>query len=250
MSQKMSRVLLRYRPWFIGMFQAWLIICTLTFAWLLRFDLTLPYRPILFSAIPILVFSRLAAMAKAVATGSALFWVILRVALRATGFPRTIYVLEPLLTAGALMGVRLLSRVLAESVRDNISVCKRVILIGAGSAAHTILREIRRPGSRYVAVGCVDDDQSKLGIRIDNVRVLGTVDHLSEVLSSEPADEALIAVPSASGAQMRRFVEICTRAKISFRTVPALKDIIAGQVAVSQLRETKARPGSIFFSWN
>ncbi len=36
---------------------------------------------------------------------------------------------------------------------------------------------------------------------------------------------------------MRRFVEICNRAKISFRTVPALKDIIAGQVAVSQLRE-------------
>jgi FlaA1/EpsC-like NDP-sugar epimerase len=112
-----------------------------------------------------------------------------------------------------------------------------VILIGAGSAAHTILREIRRPGSPYVAVGCVDDDQSKLGIRIDNVRVLGTVNQLSKVLSSEPADEALIAVPSATGAQMRRFVEICNRAKISFRTVPALKDIIAGQVAVSQLRE-------------
>src|SRR5258708_8966083 len=149
------------------------------------------------------------------------------------------YVLEPLLTAGALVGVRLLSRVLAESVRENISVCKRVIVIVAGSAAHTILRESRRPGSRYVAVGCVDDDQSKLGIRIDNVRVLGTVDHLSEVLSSEPADEALIAVPSASGAQMRRFVEICTRAKISFRTVPALKDIIACQVAVSQPREVR-----------
>jgi FlaA1/EpsC-like NDP-sugar epimerase len=145
--------------------------------------------------------------------------------------------LEALLTAGFLMGVRLLSRVVAESVRENISSCKRVILIGAGSAAQSILREIRQPGSSYVAVGCVDDDQSKLGIWIDNVRVLGRVDQLIEVLSSQPADEALIAVPSASGAQMRRFVEICNQAKISFRTVPALKDIIAGQVVVSQLRE-------------
>ncbi len=258
MTHKMPLVLLRYRPWFIGMFQAWLIICSLILAWLLRFDFTLPYRSILLSAIPILVFTRLATMAyfgllrgwwkyvgirdgidilKAVGTGSILFWVIMRFALRATAFPRTIYVSEALLTAGLLVGVRLLSRVVAESVRENISSCKRVILIGAGSAAHTILREIRRPGSPYVAVGCVDDDQSKLGIRIDNVRVLGTVDQLSEVLSSEPADEALIAVPSATGAQMRRFVEICNQAKISFRTVPALKDIIAGQVAVSQLRE-------------
>src|SRR6266700_4311669 len=258
MTHKMPLVLLRYRPWFIGMFQAWLIICSLILAWLLRFDFTLPYRPILLSAIPILIFTRLTTIAyfgllrgwwkyagirdgidilKAVATGSILFWVVMRFALRAAAFPRTIYVLEALLTAGLLGGVRLLSRLVAESVRENISSCKRVILIGAGSAAHVILREIRRPGSPYVAVGCVDDDQSKLGIRIDNVRVLGTVDQLSEVLSSEPADEALIAVPSATGAQMRRFVEICNLAKISFRTVPALKDIIAGQVVVSQLRE-------------
>ncbi len=253
-----AQVLLRYRPWFIGMFQAWLIVCSVILAWLLRFDFTLPYRPILLSAIPILVLSRLATIAyfgllrgwwkyagirdgidilKAVGTGSILFWVIMRFALRTAAFPRTIYVLEALLTAGLLVGVRLLSRIVAESVRENISSCKRVILIGAGSAAHVILREIRRPGSPYVAVGCVDDDKSKLGIRIDNVRVLGTVDQLSEVLSLESADEALIAVPSATGAQMRRFVEICNLAKISFRTVPALKDIIAGQVVVSQLRE-------------
>src|SRR6266550_1435327 len=258
MTHNMPLVLLRYRPWFIGMFQAWLIVCSVIVAWLLRFDFTLPYRPILLSAIPILVLTRLATIAyfgllrgwwkyagirdgidilKAVGTGSILFWVIMRFALRATAFPRTIYVLEALLTAGLLGGVRLLSRVVAESVRENISSCKRVILIGAGSAAHAILREIRRPGSPYVAVGCVDDDQSKLGIRIDNARVLGTVVQLSEVLSSESADEALIAVPSATGAQMRRFVEIFNRAKISFRTVPALKDIIAGQVVVSQLRE-------------
>jgi len=240
------------------MFQGWLIICSLILAWLLRFDFTLPYRTILLRAIPILVFSRLVTIAsfgllrgwwkyagiregidilKAVGTGSILFWVIMRLALREAGFPRTIYVLEALLTAGLLVGVRLLSRVVAESVRENISSCKRVLLIGAGSAAHVIIREIRRPGSPYVAVGCVDDDKSKLGIRIDGVRVLGTVDQLSEVISSESADEALIAVPSATGAQMRRFVEICNRAKISFRTVPALKDIIAGQVVVSQLRE-------------
>jgi FlaA1/EpsC-like NDP-sugar epimerase len=258
MTHKMPQLLLRYRPWFIAVFQACLIICSLVLAWLLRFDFTLPYRSVLALSIPILVLTRLGAMAyfgllrgwwryvgirdsvdilKAVVSGSVLFWFIMRLALRAAAFPRTIYILEALLTAGLLAGVRLLSRALAESVKENISSCKRVILIGAGSAAHTIIREIRRPDSRYVTVGCLDDDRSKLGIRIDNVRVLGTVDQLPDVLSSEPADEVLIAVPSATGSQMRRFVEICNRANISFRTVPALKDIIAGQVTVSQLRE-------------
>ena len=124
---------------------------------------------------------------------------------------------------GIIIGVGAVVLMLAigESVREDISSCKRVMLIGAGSAAQTILREIRRPGSGCVAVGCLDDDRSKLGVRVHNVRVLGTVDQLPDILSSEPADEVLIAVPSATGKQMRRFVEICNRAKISFRTVPA-----------------------------
>ncbi len=227
-------------------------------AWLLRFDFTMPYRGVLLAAVPVLLLTRLAAVAyfgllrgwwqyagirdgidilKAVATGSLAFWIAMRFVLQMTAFPRTIYVLEALLTTGLLVGVRLLSRMFAESVRENISPLKRVILIGAGSAAQAIVRELRRPGSGYVAVGCLDDDQSKRGIWIDNVRVLGTVEQLSEVLSTEPADEVLIAVPSATGAQMRRFVESCNHGKISFRTVPALKDIIAGQIIVSQLRE-------------
>ena len=258
MNYKFPSLLLRYRPWIIGLFQAGLIVCALILSWLLRFDFTLPYRSILLPAIPILVAARLAAMSyfgllrgwwkyvgirdgldilQAVVSGSILFWIAMRFVVSIPGFPRTIYILEPLITSGLLGSVRLLSRVLAESVREDISSCKRVFLIGAGSAARTILREINGRGSAYVAVACLDDDPSKRGIRIENVRVLGSVDQLPDVLLSNPADEILIAVPSATAAQMRRFVEICTRSKIGFRTVPALKDIIAGHVTVGQLRE-------------
>lgn len=255
---RMPGLLLLHRRTAIVVVQISLVCFSLFSAWLLRFDFSLPYRSLLLSAMPILILIRLGAMAyfglfrgwwrytgirdgidilKAVGTGSIIFFVIMRFVLTATTFPRTVYVLEGLITAALLAGVRVLSRIIAESARENISLGKRVILIGAGFAAHTILREIRRPGSPYVAVGCVDDDQSKQGIRIENVRVLGNVDQLPEVLLSEAVDEALIAVPSATGAQMRRFVEICTRAKITFRTVPALKDVIAGRITISQLRE-------------
>jgi FlaA1/EpsC-like NDP-sugar epimerase len=255
---KMAHVLLQHRPWFIAIFQAWLVACSLVSAWLLRFDFSLPDRRILFSALPLLVLARLATMAwfglfrgwwkyagisdgidiiKAVGTGSALFFVATRYLFVGESLPRTVYVLEAMLTTGLLAGVRLLTRVLADSMREDVSTCKRVILIGAGSAAQSVLREIRLPGSGYEALGCLDDDHSKRGVRINNVEVLGTVEQLPAVLSSHSADEVLIAVPSASGTQMRRFVDICNREHISFKTVPALKDIIAGQVIVSQLRE-------------
>jgi len=151
--------------------------------------------------------------------------------------PRSIYVLEALLTAGLLVGVRLVCRVIAESVRESLSSRKRVLVVGAGSAAQTILREIGRSDSGYVAVGCLDDNESKRGVRIHDVPVLGTIDQLPEVLASQLAEEVLIAVPSATNTQMLRFIEFCNQAKVKFRTVPALKDIIAGQVTISQLRE-------------
>jgi FlaA1/EpsC-like NDP-sugar epimerase len=258
MANKMTQLLFRHRPWFIAVFQACLVIFSLVLAWLLRFDLTLPYVRVLMSVTPVLALIRVTSMAcfglhrgwwkyagisdgldilKAVAVGSAVFFVAVRYLLRLAAFPRTIYVLEALLTAGLLVGVRLLSRVVAESMRENLASSKRVIVIGAGSAAEIILREIRRPGSGYIAVGCLDDNRSKLGVRINNVPVLGAVDQLTALVSTSGADEVLIAVPSATGQQMRRFVEICNQANVKFRTVPAFKDIIAGQVIVSQLRE-------------
>jgi FlaA1/EpsC-like NDP-sugar epimerase len=234
-SQRMPDLLLLHRRSFIAIFQIALVCVSLFLAWLLRFDFSLPYRSILFAAAPILILVRLATLAyfgllrgwwkyaglrdgmdvlKAVGTGSLLFWVLIRVALRIDAFPRAIYVLEALLTAGLLVGVRLLSRMFAESVRENLTSCKKVIVIGAGFAAELILREIRRSGSGYAPVGCVDDDGSKLGIRINDVPVLGTVDQLPDLTSSGSVDEVLIAVPSATGQQMRRFVDICNRANV------------------------------------
>jgi FlaA1/EpsC-like NDP-sugar epimerase len=258
MTENMPLLLLRRRPWFIAIFQAWLVICSVVLAWLLRFDFSLPYARTLLAAIPILVIVRVISMTyfrlhrgwwkyagmsegmdvlKAVVTGSVIFFLATRYLLKLISFPRTIYVLEPVLTAVLLVGVRLLSRVVAESVRENLSSSKRVIVIGAGSAAETIIREIRRSGSGYSPVGCLDDDHSKLGIRINGVSVLGTVDQLPHVVSSEGIEEVLIAVPSATGQQMRRFVEICNQANVKFRTVPALRDIIEGHITVNQLRE-------------
>jgi FlaA1/EpsC-like NDP-sugar epimerase len=252
------QLLLRYRPWCIAGFQAWLVLCSLLLAWWLQFDFSLPYRTILFAAAPMLVAIRIATLTyfgllrgwwkyagvrdglnilKAVASGSVIFWVILQPVLHLSAFPRSIYLLEAFLTTSLLVGVRLLCRIFAESVRESISSGKRVMVIGAGSAAQTILREIGRADSGYAAVGCLDDNESKHGVRIHDVPVLGTVDQLPEVLKSEPAEEVLIAVPSATSAQMRRFIEICNHAKVKCRTVPALKDIIAGQVTMSQLRE-------------
>ncbi len=253
-----AQALLRGSSWFVAMFQAALISASLMLAWLLRFDFSLPYRRLLFLAAPILILIRLAAVvrfrllhgwwrytsasdavdiAKAVTVGSAAFYVTMRLVLGIVGVPRSIYLLEALLTAGLLAGVRLLSRILVESARQDFASSKKVVLIGGGFAAQMILREIERPGSGYRAIACVDDDPTKIGMKIQGVPVLGTVDQLPQILERHPTDEIFIAVPSATNSQMHRFVRVCQKTGVKFRTIPALQDLIRGRVGVNQLRE-------------
>jgi FlaA1/EpsC-like NDP-sugar epimerase len=102
-----------------------------------------------------------------------------------------------------------------------------------------VIRELAQSENGYFAVGCVDDDPSKEGLHINGVPVLGGIDQLEKVLEIDPADEILIAIPSATGKQMRRITEICQRTKLPFKTVPTLSDIIRGEAKVSQFREVR-----------
>jgi FlaA1/EpsC-like NDP-sugar epimerase len=255
---RLAKTLLRKNSWFVGAFQAMLIFISPVLAWFLKFDFTLPDRQMLFRAACLLVLIRMIMIAsfgllhgwwrytglsdtldvaKCVLSGSLVFIVITRYAMQMTDFPRAIYVLEPLLTAGILIGVRIFSRVLAESVRQDLTAARKVLLIGAGVGAQTVVREIGRPGSEYAPIGYVDDDRSKLGLKIEGIPVLGTVDDLPDLVITYPVDEVLIAVPSASSKQMQRYVEICERTAVKFRTVPALRDVIAQRVSISDFRD-------------
>jgi FlaA1/EpsC-like NDP-sugar epimerase len=250
--------LLHYRTWLVALFQSSLILTALLLAWLLRFDFSLPQRGLLLWAAPLLIAIRLVAIAgfgllhgwwrytgvsdaldvvKAIVVGSAGFLVVMRFVLGVVAFPRTVYILEALLSIAMLAGVRLLSRVLTESVSEISTSRRKVMLIGAGSAAQMVVREINRMKDTYEAVGCVDDDESKWGMRLQGVPVIGSVDKLPVLLATSPVDEILIAVPSATGKQMKRFVQICERCGTRFKTVPTLRDLITGEGSIREFRD-------------
>ena len=254
-----SRLVLEQRPWFITLFEAALVFCSLLLAWLLRFDFSLPYRGLLFRTLPFLILIRLAALRlfnlhrgwwhfsgiaevldilKAVGLGTLVFYLLMG-GLGIAAFPRSVYVIEGVLTAGLFAGGRLMSRLCAECMRSNVRGSKKIILIGAGFAAQMVIREIAHVRNGYSVVGCVDDDPKKLGLNVQGVPVLGSVGRLARVLARNPADEVLIAVPSATGEQMQRITRICQETGIPFRTVPSLHEIIDGNVSIRQFREVR-----------
>lgn len=243
---------------FVALGEVLLIALSVTIAWLLRFDFTFPNPNVLLAAMPILMLLRVLGMAqfnlfhgywrytgisdaldilKAVGLGSVGFLAVERWILGEKRFPLSVYCIELILTVCMLVGVRVLSRAVLQNAvsssdRDNR---KTVVVIGAGCAAAMLMRGL--PRSTYLPVALVDDDPAKAGMRLHGVPVVGTVKDLPHVVRAYRPDELMIAIPSASGEQMQRIIDICDQTRLRSRTIPSLGDLINGTVTVDQLRD-------------
>ncbi|WP_369409391.1 polysaccharide biosynthesis protein [Deinococcus arboris] len=148
------------------------------------------------------------------------------------------------LLAGALGfllmgGARLLFRMVKDRVRQQgLPQRQRVLIVGAGEAGALIAREIQRhPESGLQAIGFLDDEPSKHQQSLLGFPVFGKVDDLLEVAHREKAQQILIAVPSAEGNFIRRVVELAQTAKLSYRIIPGVFEILSGNVTINQIRE-------------
>jgi FlaA1/EpsC-like NDP-sugar epimerase len=144
--------------------------------------------------------------------------------------PRGIWIVELLLLLAFVMGSRLLARTLIERPSAGAVVArgKEVMIVGAGDAAEQILREmLRTPSLGYTPIGLVDDDPRKKNLRLHGVRVLGTTDQLAHFLRDRRPDELLIAIPSASGEQRDRIVQIARAEGVTVKTLPGLAEMIS-----------------------
>ena len=159
------------------------------------------------------------------------------------GFPRSIPFIDWLLTLLVVAGPRFTVRLTEQSRQRKRRQSqqgpeKRVLIMGAGDAGVLIAKEMQaNPQLGLVPVGFLDDDESKCGVRIHGVPVLGNREHIPELVHGHEVDEVIIAMPSAPGSAIREILGICSRAGMSARTMPGLYDILSGQVSVSQIRE-------------
>ena len=112
------------------------------------------------------------------------------------------------------------------------------MIVGAGSAGESVLRQIiKTPSLHYKPVGLIDDDPKKAGLSIHGTKVLGGASKIPEIVRQLRAEEIIFAVPSATGSQMRRIVDICKECGVAYKTLPSIADIMDGKANVGALRQ-------------
>ncbi|MCX5847535.1 MAG: nucleoside-diphosphate sugar epimerase/dehydratase [Deltaproteobacteria bacterium] len=165
-------------------------------------------------------------------------------------FSRAVFLMDGILTFVLAGGLRLMIRAYFTSFPPSLNsdrmaafhkrYKKRILIVGAGDAGEKMLREIfENRNLVYDVVGFIDDDLQKQGRSIHGVPVLGIIGKLQELVEEERIEEILIAIPSASGEQMRHIVELCKGCDITYKTLPGIGEIIDGRVSVKVLRDVK-----------
>ncbi|NLK08220.1 MAG: polysaccharide biosynthesis protein [Firmicutes bacterium] len=157
--------------------------------------------------------------------------------------PRSIIALQFLIAGISIAGMRILIRVnLIGRIRSHFvqEIKKHVVVIGAGDAGALLLREINKHTELGIKVhGILDDDDSKQDKNIYGVRVIGTTKDLPSILKERRIDEVIIAMPSAPGTVIRRIMNICNKAQVKTTTLPAIFELVSGNVSINHLRSVK-----------
>ena len=115
--------------------------------------------------------------------------------------------------------------------------CPNVLIVGAGVAGATILREIQNTDKINLhAVGFIDDAPVKIGSYILGVKVLGTTNQITQIAKEKNVDLIIIAIPSASAKTIKDITTKCLETKCEIKTLPGIYQLVGGDVSVSRLR--------------
>ncbi len=131
------------------------------------------------------------------------------------------------------MSYRLLRRMI--SIRAN-GEPKRVLVIGAGETGDLVVRHLqekRTLGMKPVVI--VDDNRSLRGHMLRGVRIAGGRSEIGKIVEKNRIEVIVFAAPSATAADRREILSLCSETQCTVKTVPGMKEILSDN-AVSEIR--------------
>ncbi|MFH1619845.1 MAG: nucleoside-diphosphate sugar epimerase/dehydratase, partial [bacterium] len=150
--------------------------------------------------------------------------------LRHAHFPRSVLIIDPVLTVIFVGGIRFIIRTTRElRYKGNNAELPRMLIFGAGDLGESILREIKRDKTRrYNVIGFVDDNPEKWRHHIHGTPIWGGRNVLAKIIGKYSVDEVVIAVNHSRGKLIGDLIELYQNSgmlkKVQFKTVPTLSE--------------------------
>jgi FlaA1/EpsC-like NDP-sugar epimerase len=254
--------------WVIFVIDMGLVLCSLLFAYLIRFDfLSIPYDeelPALKLALPIFIIIRALSfyigktylgivrytstqdgkrIFVVVTIGSLIFALLSPIRFHFyDGYyflPLSIILIDYLMTLFIMFTGRIAIKLIyLESKKSGKSQTK-VLIYGAGEAGNIAKRTLDRDlATSYTIVAFVDDNEAKSGKKIDGAPIIHS-SKLDEFLSKREADQMVVSIQNPNVENKRRVIETCLNHQVEVLNVPPVSSWINGELSYKQFKKVK-----------
>lgn len=142
-------------------------------------------------------------------------------------------------TTGIRFGYRFvnLERAKREKTEKSAHVKHHVMVIGAGAAGMTVLRELHNSRELTSRACCViDDNPNKWNRFIEGTPIVGGRDTILENAEKYDIDTIMLTMPSASAKDKRDILNICKETHCKLKSLPGIYQLANGEVLLSKMK--------------
>lgn len=130
-----------------------------------------------------------------------------------------------------------LERARREKTEKSAHVKHHVMVIGAGAAGMTVLRELHNSRELTSRACCViDDNPNKWNRFIEGTPIVGGRDTILENVEKYDIDTIMLTMPSASAKDKRDILNICKETHCELKSLPGIYQLANGEVLLSKMK--------------
>ena len=163
----------------------------------------------------------------------ALIWGILGFMVAIYEIPRSVILINWLVTLMSIGGFRLTSRwLLIDSKKIHAS---NVLIYGAGSAGRQLYIALK-DSVEYKPIAFIDDSSELQGQSINGVSVISSVNCL-EYITKHKVSEVLLAIPSATRKRRNEIINFLISSSVIVRALPSYSKLAQGKIQIEDLHK-------------
>jgi FlaA1/EpsC-like NDP-sugar epimerase len=139
--------------------------------------------------------------------------------------PRGVVIIDAIISFGS-MGLLKISKRLYIDIFSKSSIGKRTLIIGADVTAERLVNELKTTKSnKLIPVAFIDENQMRIGTRINGLPVLGGYEKLQELLKDEKVESVLINLPRASHKKISQLFNVINKSGVDdIKIVPRVDE--------------------------
>lgn len=159
------------------------------------------------------------------------------------GFPRSIFLIDGLITLILISGLRVSKRLFLELIRSKhiMGDKKPTLIVGAGNTGSQMVRHMEEQGfSEFYPVGFLDDDTGKIGTYIHGIKVLGTIDELKDLVEHYNVEAVIISIPSLNFKVLRKIYDMAKKSGVdTIKIIPKIYSTHKPDVNLKKLEDIR-----------